>query len=108
MRNPIMFLVFFIDTDRQTDRRQTDRRQADRRQTDRRQTDRQTDRQEADKSTPCTCVHGNYIKTYLREDIHAHKEENIEEKENQNGPCYVNSNVKTGDKYYPAENSQQA
>ena len=58
---------------------------------------------EATKITHCTCVHGSYIKPYLREDVHTHKEENIEEKENQNGPCYVDSNVKTDDKYDPAE-----
>ena len=101
MRNPILFLVFSqTQTDRQTDGRLIDHRQIDRQQTDRRQTDRHT---EADKSTSCTCVHGNYVKIYLRENVHAHKEEKVEEKENQNGPCYVNSNVKTGDKYDPAE-----
>ena len=40
---------------------------------------------------------------YLREDVHTHKEENVEEKENQNGPCYIDSNVKTDDKYDPVE-----
>ncbi len=39
---------------------------------------------------------------YLREDVHAHEEQNVEEKENQNGPGYVNSNVKDNKNYGPA------
>ena len=42
---------------------------------------------------------------YLSEKVHAHKEENIAEKENQNGPCYTDSNIKTDDKYDPAANN---
>jgi hypothetical protein len=49
---------------------------------------------------------------YLREDVRAHEEQNIEKKENQNSSGYINSNVQDNKKYGPAakkkQNSQQA
>jgi hypothetical protein len=40
---------------------------------------------------------------YLREDVHAHEEQNIEENDNQNSSGYINSNVQDNKKYGPAE-----
>jgi hypothetical protein len=44
---------------------------------------------------------------YLREDVHAHEEQNVEEKDNQNGPGYINGNVKDNKNYGPAVNLKQ-
>jgi hypothetical protein len=49
-----------------------------------------------------------YVKPYLREDVHTHKEQNVEEKDNQNAPRYVNGNVKDTKKYGPAVNTARA